>query len=443
MGETPRSQTVSTKLERVAKLAKQAPGVAITTLAHHIDMEWLREAYRLTRKDGAAGVDGQNAEEYARDLEGNLGSLLARVKSATYRAPSVRRVNIPKGDGRTRPLGIPTFEDKILQRAVVMLLEAVYEQDFLDCSYGFRPGRSAHDALKALRDTTMAMGGGWILEVDIEKFFDTIDHEHLRAALRQRIADGAVHRLIGKWLNAGVLENGQMSRPDVGTPQGGVISPLLANVFLHEVLDVWFHEEVRPKLQGQAVLVRYADDFVIIFKQEDDARRVMDVLPKRFGKYGLTLHPKKTRLIEFTKPPPSEPPGGPAGAGPKTFDLLGFTHFWNLSSKRNWVVMLKTAKDRFTRAAKQARQWCRSNRHLPIEVQCRALNQKLSGHYGYFGVVGNLPALLRLRHEVYSAWRSWLNRRSQRARVTWERMRAIHASHPLASPPRTLRQLRT
>ena len=241
MGETSSSQTVSTKLERIAKMAKEMPGVALTTLAHHIDVEWLREAYRRTRKDGATGVDRQNAEQYAEHLEDNLRALLGRVKSGTYRAPPVRRVHIPKGDGsQTRPIGIPTFEDKVLQRAVAMLLEAVYEQEFHDFSYGFRPGRSAHGACEALRNATMRMAGGWVLEVDIRKFFDTLDHEHLRQILSRRVRDGALLRLIGKWLNAGVMEGRELSHPDMGTPQGGVISPLLANIFLHEVLDEWY-----------------------------------------------------------------------------------------------------------------------------------------------------------------------------------------------------------
>jgi len=440
MEETQSSQTVSTKLERIAKLAKQKRGEVLTTLAHHIDVDWLREAFHRTRKDGAVGVDGENAEKYARNLEGNLRSLLDRAKSGTYRAPPVRRVHIPKAGGRTRPLGIPTFEDKVLQRAVVMVLEAIYEQEFLDCSYGFRPGRSAHGALTALRDATMKMGGGWIVEVDIEKFFDTIDHGLLRAAIQRRIGDGVILRLIGKWLNAGVLEAGKVSHPGTGTPQGGVISPILANIFLHEVLDVWFSTEVRPCLQGGAVLIRYADDFVIVFKQEDDARRVMAVLPKRFGKYGLTLHPEKTRLVEFKEPPPPPPSGGTGGGG-QTFDLLGFTHSWGLSDWGNWVVMLKTAKDRFTRAVKTFGAWCRDHRHLPLREQAKALEQKLNGHYAYFGVAGNKRALHRLRHEIYGRWKQWLNRRSQRARVTWERMRAIHARYPLPLPPRELRYL--
>jgi group II intron reverse transcriptase/maturase len=261
MTETLSSTTVSTRLERIAKLAREIRDRPLTTLAHHIDVEWLREAYRRTRKDGARGVDGQSAEEYAKHLEENLRSLLDRMKSGTYRAPPVRRVHIPKGDGsETRPIGIPTFEDKVLQRAVAMVLEAVYEQSFYDCSYGFRPGRSAHDACEAQWTAVMQMGGGWILEVDIRKFFDTLDHEHLRTILSQRVRDGVILRLIGKWLNAGVMEHLVLSHPEAGTPQGGVISPLLANIFLHEVLDVWFANDVRPRLSGRAELVRYADD---------------------------------------------------------------------------------------------------------------------------------------------------------------------------------------
>src|SRR6202030_3743146 len=238
---------------RIAELAHSAPELAVTTLAHHLDLAWMREAYRRTRKDGATGVDGQSAQQYAERLEENLRSLLERAKAGTYRAPPVRRVHIPKGSGaETRPIGIPTFEDKVLQRAVAMVLEAVYEQDFLDCSYGFRPGRSAHQALDALWKEAMDMGGGWVLEVDIRKYFDSLDHGHLREILRRRVHDGVLLRLIGKWLNAGVLEDGSVSYPDAGTPQGGVISPLLANIFLHEVLDVWFDREVKPRLRGKA-----------------------------------------------------------------------------------------------------------------------------------------------------------------------------------------------
>jgi group II intron reverse transcriptase/maturase len=338
MAETPSLETTLTKQLRIAKLARESPGKALTTLAHHIDINWMKEAYQRTRKDGATGVDGQTAEQYAANLEDNLRSLLDRAKSGTYRAPPVRRVHIPKGSGpETRPIGIPTFEDKVLQRAVAMVLEAIYEQDFLDCSYGFRPRRSAHQALEALRDELMAMGGGWVLEIDIRKFFDTLDHEHLREILRRRVLDGVLLRLIGKWLNAGVLEDGSITYPDLGSPQGGVISPILANIYLHEVLDTWFVREVQPRLSGRAHLVRFADDAVLVFANEQDARKVMDVLPKRFGKYGLTLHPEKTRLVEFRRPK-LWPPSGGSGSGPGTFDFLGFTHFWCKSRTGKWVV---------------------------------------------------------------------------------------------------------
>src|SRR5271165_878796 len=441
MGETLNSETISTKLERIAKLAKDAPDMAFRTLAHHIDIDWLREAYRRTRKDGAKGVDGQSAQEYATNLEDNLRSLLDRAKSGTYRAPPVRRVHIPKGSGsETRPLGIPTFEDKVLQRAVAMVLEVVYEQDFLDCSYGFRPGRSAHQALDALRNQTMEMHGGWVLELDIRKYFDALDHGHLREILRRRVHDGVLLRLIGKWLNAGVLEAGSITYPETGTPQGGVISPLLANIFLHEVLDVWFDREVRPRLSGRAGLFRYADDAVLLFANEADARRVFDVLPKRFGRYGLSLHPEKTRLVEFRRPPRSPPDSGDDRRGPGSFDLLGFTHYWGKSRSGNWVVKRKTAKDRFRRALARVAQWCREHQHDAIRVQQQALAQKLRGHYGYYGISGNSVAIARFWHEVRGLWRKWLDRRSQRSRMTWERMARLLERYALP-PPRLARPL--
>jgi len=261
MPERPSSESVSTRRQRIAMLAKQSPQMAFTTLNHYLDLDWLREAFHRTRKDGAPGVDGQAWTDYAKDLEANLRSLLDRAKSGNYRAPPVRRVHIPKGTGNeTRPIGIPTLEDKVLQRAVVMVLESIYEQDFHDSSYGFRPKRSAHQALDSLWTQTMKSGGGWVLEVDIRKFFDTLDHGHLREFLRRRVRDGVLLRLIGKWLNAGVLEDGCLTHPESGSPQGGVISPLLANVYLHYVLDEWFAGEVQPRLRGQAFLIRYADD---------------------------------------------------------------------------------------------------------------------------------------------------------------------------------------
>jgi len=431
IGETPGLPTVLTKQLRIAQLAVEAPEIAFTTLAHHMDIDWLREAYRRTRKDGAVGVDGQSAEEYAAHLEENLRSLLDRAKSGSYRAPPVRRVHIPKGDGlQTRPIGIPTFEDKILQRAVVMVLEPIYERDFLGCSYGFRPGRSAHQALADLWQQTMNMGGGWVLELDIRKFFDTLDHSRLREIMRQRVQDGVLLRLIGKWLNAGVLEDGCLTHPDTGSPQGGVISPLLANAYLHAVLDTWFEHTVKPVLKGRAFLIRYADDAVMVFQDEEDARRVLAVLPKRFGEYGLTLHPEKTRLVQFKRPRGPDPKGPPPGA----FDLLGFTHFWALSRKGSWVLKRKTAKNRFTRALHVVAEWCRKNRHLPIQEQWRALRRKLSGHFGYYGITGNYEALSRFGHSVKTTWRKWLCRRSHKGYLSWEDFQRLLAHYPLPAP---------
>jgi RNA-directed DNA polymerase len=427
---------VSTRRQRLAALAKQSPPMGFTSLAYFIDLDWLRAAYQRTRKDGATGVDGQTAADYAANLDKNLQALLDRAKSGTYRAPPVRRVHIPKGTGsETRPLGIPTFEDKVLQRAVVMALEPIYEQDFRPCSYGFRPGRSAHQALEELWQQTMRVRGGWVLEVDIRKFFDTLDHAHLRECLRQRIRDGVLLRLIDKWLKAGVLEEGCLTHPEAGTPQGGVISPLLANIFLHYVLDVWFETEVKPRLKGHAFLIRYADDFVIGFANEGDARRVLEVLPKRMARFGLTLHPDKTRLVPFGRPS-TQPPRDASGAGsqPGTFDLLGFRHYWGRSWRGNWVVKRKTMPGRFGRALKKIALWCRLSRHLSVAEQHQALSLKLHGHYAYFGITGNFEALHRFRDAVRRLWRRWLSRRSgDYSTMAWDYFATVLQSYPL--PP--------
>ena len=434
MAETPGSSTVSTKQRRIAELAKQMTATALTSLSQHIDIDWMREAYERTRKDGATGVDGQTAAEYAADLEGNLRSLLDRAKSGDrYRAPAVRRVYIPKGDGsKQRPIGIPTFEDKVLQKAVVMALEPVYEQDFLDCSYGFRPGRGAHQALEVLWQRLMAMGGGWVYEADIEAFFASVDKTRLQEVVRQRVRDGVLLRLIGKWLRAGVSEDGRVYSPETGTPQGGVISPLLANIFLHEVLDVWFETEVKPRLRAEAHLLRYADDFVIVFARQDDAKRVQEVVPKRFGKYGLRLHPEKTRLLRFTRPPKG--PGASGDEEPGSFDLLGFTHFWGRSRKGNWVVQRRTAKARFRRAISRISAWCRDHRHEPIAKQHATLSRKLRGHDAYYGITFNSGALKKLRYAVERAWFGWLRSRSQHARQDWTWMNRLLERWPLPRP---------
>lgn len=434
MHEPLRSLNISTRLERIAELAREHPERVFNSLHHAVDVEWLREAMRRTRKDASAGVDGQTAEQYAVDLEDNLERLLNHFAKSTYYAPPVRRVHIPKEHGRTRPIGIPTYEDKILQRAVLMVLEAVYEQDFHPGSYGFRPGRGAHQALDALWRGLMSFDGGWVLEADIQSYFDTIDHQHLRSFLDRRVTDGPIRRVVNMWLKAGVLEEGVVRHPETGTPQGGVISPLLANVYLHEVLDTWFERDVRPRLSGRSFLVRYADDFVLCFEREDDARRVQDVLRKRFQKYGLTLHPDKTRLVRFERPDGDDehPPKGP------TFDLLGFTHYWGKSrnAKVGYVIKRKTMRARLARAARTVWQWCKRHRHEQVKSQHAVLARKLHGHYGYYGVIGNLRALAQYARAVEVAWRYWLDRRSQRARMTWDRFRLLLEHLPLPPPRR-------
>jgi RNA-directed DNA polymerase len=422
MSGTPRPERVSTKRQRIAELAENCPDMAFTNLAHHIDIEWMLTAHGHTRKDGAVGVDGQTAAEYEVNLEANLQNLLDRAKSGTYVAPPVRRVHIPKAGSpnETRPLGIPTYEDKILQRAVLMVLEPVYETDFLDVSHGFRPKRGAHGALESLWKQEMKLGGDWIVDVDLRKFFDTIDHGHLREFLKRRVRDGVILRLIGKWLNAGVLEEGILTIPDDGTPQGGVISPLLANIFLHYVLDEWFEKEVRPRLKGEAFVIRYADDFVIGAARADDAQRIMEVLPKRMSKYGLTVHPEKTRLVRFALPQTDDSATEERDQPePTTFDFLGFTHYWGRSRRGAWVVKRKTAKSRLTRALSKLSDWCRANLHAPIKEQHQKLTQKLRGHYGYYGIIGNFASLQEYREGARRIWRRKLSRRRRDGDVTW------------------------
>jgi group II intron reverse transcriptase/maturase len=434
-GHTPSAPTldnVSTKRQRIATLARQSPQTSFTTLAHHIDLEWLHAAYQQVRKDGAPGVDQETAASYSTNLMENLQSLLDRAKSGRYKAPPVLRVHIPKGGGKTRPIGIPTFEDKVLQRAVAMVLEAIYEQDFMDCSYGFRPGRSAHQALEAFWQQRKATRAGWVLEVDIQGFFDALDHAQLRTFLKRRVRDGVLIRLIGKWLNAGVLEDGCLHRAASGTPQGGVVSPLLANVYLHYVLDEWFEQVVKPRLGGRAFLVRYADDFIIGFTDERDARRVMDVLPKRFGKYGLTIHPEKTRLVRFNRPTRSGDP--PHGGKPETFDFLGFTHYWGRSWRGYWVVQRKTASNRLSRSLRTLSEWCRSHRHLPVREQHAQLTRKMRGHYAYYGITGNGSSLTRYWEGVKRIWKKWLGRRSQRAYFGWPTFVRLLGRYPLPKP---------
>lgn len=433
MARAPRPRTIPTKQARIAELARQMPETALFSLSHHIDLDWMREAYRRTNKRGAAGIDGVTASDVEDDLDTHLQTLIEGLKSMHYRAPPVRRVMIPKAGGKERPIGVPTLMDKVLQRAVHMVLEPLYEQDFYDFSYGFRPGRSAHDALQALDEALFTSGSPcWVLDVDVKSFFDTIDRRALRDLLKLRVADGPVIRAVGKWLRAGVMEGGVVHHPDRGTPQGGVISPLLANIYLHHVLDHWWVTEVLPRLRGKATLIRYADDFVMVMSSKEDADKVMAALPKRLGRYGLTIHPDKSRLIRFRRP--RRDGGSDDGPRPGTFDFLGFTHYWGKSRRGKRIVKRRTARKRFARAAHAIHEWTKRHRHLPLAVQRDVLAQKLRGHYGYYGITGNIDALDRFHRVVVRTWRRWLDRRNQQRAMTWERMNHLLTHQPLPRP---------
>lgn len=425
-----RSPTVTTKLQRLAEQAKRAPERVCTNLAHLIDEDFLREAYCRTCKSSAPGIDGVTAKRYAEHLDDNLHDLHERLRNGRYQAVSVVRVWIEKEDGGSRPIGKPAFEDKIVQRAVAMVLEAIYEQDFSDSSYGFRPGRSPHHALRDLRAQCMTRGIGWIVDADVSGYFDTIDRARLREVLRLRVNDGGIMRLIGKWLRAGVMEDGMLSHPETGVVQGGVISPVLANIFLHHVLDEWFERDVQPRLKGRSFLTRFADDFVIGCELEADSRRIMAVLPKRFARLGLTIHPEKTVMIEFRKP--NTRTG--SGDGNGTFDFLGLTHDWTTSRRGYWVINRRTARTRLRRTKKSLWRWCRTNRHLPLQDQHRMLGQKLRGHFQYYGIRGNYRMLAEVRLHAEEAWRYWLSRRSNKSAISWEKFQKLRKVFVLPTP---------
>ena len=420
---------LSTKRQRIAELARTKRGVALSTLHHVIDLEWMKEAYRLTRKDGAPGIDGVTAADYATNLEANLLDLLDRIKSGRYKAPPVRRAYIPKTDGSRRPLGIPTLEDKLAQRATLMVLEAVYEQDFLSCSYGFRPGRSAHQALQNLHDAVMNQRLRWVIDIDIEKYFDSISHAHLRDFLDQRVTDGVIRRMIDKWLKAGVLEKGLLHHSTAGSPQGGVISPCLSNIFLHHVLDEWFELEVRPRLKGRSTLTRFADDAVMAFEDFLDAKRVLGVLGKRLARYGLKLHPSKTRFVDFrnNKPNGTNHPE----TDDTSFTFLGFTHVWGRSRAGKNVVRQVTAKNRYARALAAITAWCRIHRHQSIPDQNAHLAAMMRGHYAYYGITGNSRRIRWYAYQVERIWQKWLSRRDRKRRLNWSRFAALLKRHPL------------
>ena len=433
-GEQRPLTSVSTRRQRIATIARKYPGSPISTLSHHMDLLWMQQAYRQLNRHSAVGVDGESVAAFGERLDERLLELLEQAKSGSYRAPPVLRKQIPKNEKETRPIGIPTTANKVLERAVVMLLEPIYEQDFMDDSYGFRLNRGTHDALEVIRQWLMRKGGGWILDVDVQKYFDTIQHGPLRDIVRNRVKDGVILRLINKWLKAGVWENGQIEYNTEGTPQGGVISPMLSNIYLNEALDQWFIREVQPRLRGEAKLVRFADDFVILFAHKADAEQVKGLLPERFRQYGLTIHPEKTKLVDFRRPDRA------AKGKPQTFDFLGFTHYWGSTRNQGRAVKKKTAAKKFKRAVQAIDEWCKANRHVSVRHQHAKLCQKIRGHYAYYGVTGNSRALGRFLELVRKCWRKWLNRRNNHSGMPWARFNAMIRSPYALPPPRILRR---
>ena len=453
MGDTQRSQTISAETRGIAErtvcdpvgegppvliggnsfgrirmLAEKNPDMVFSSLIHRIDLSLLRDSFRLVRKSRSAGVDGVTAKEYAENLDGNLYNLWERLRRGQYVATPVKRIWLEKEDGRKRPIGIPALEDKIVQKATETILYVIYDVDFYDFSHGFRKGHSQHEAIHEVREQCLKLNINWIVDADVSGFFDNINHKMLQDMISRRVNDGGIRRLIGKWLNAGVLEDGNLSRSESGTPQGGVISPLLANIFLHNVLDDWFVKEVKPRMKGRCFIIRWADDFIIGLEAKSDAERIMKVLPKRFERFGLSLNMRKTKLVKF---------GKPDRAGkykPGTFDFLGFTFYWAKSLRGFWVIKKKTARKRLLRFMKTLWDWCMRNRHKPLKEQHKALCEKLRGYFQYFGVRSNYRALETVRNHAVKAWRFWLSRRSHKGGLSWEKYEKIISDFPLPLP---------
>ena len=426
MAATQMAGNMSPQRIKVMERAKD-PQLVFLSLAHLLDEDALKRAFQRIRKDAAVGVDGITKEQYGQNLESNIRDLHQRLRTMRWRHQPIRRVHIPKDNGKTRPIGISTVEDKVVQGALCELLELIFEPLFLECSFGFRRGRSQHDALRALNGVLHRGEGNYVLELDVQSYFDSIDREMLKEMLRERVVDGPLLRLIGKCLHVGVLDGEEYTEPEEGTAQGSVLSPLLGNIYLHHVLDVWFEREVKPRLRGRAQLIRYADDAVITFEHEDDARRVHEVIAKRFERYGLKLHPEKTRVVRHVRPDKD----GTAGGGPGSFDFLGFRHHWSRNRRGKWNSRVKTRATSLRRFLVAVADYCRRHRHEPVKEQHVALGQRINGHFNYFGVNGNVPALQHVRRACEKIWHKWLNRRSQRARISWDRFKVVLRVYPL------------
>lgn len=417
---------VSTKELQIAERARSHKGEALHSLHPAIDAAMLMECYEQLNKHSAPGIDGISWEDYGKTTQERIPELLRLFKTGSYRAPAIRRTYIPKSDGTKRPLGIPTIEDKVLQTGVRRVLEQVYEEDFKDFSYGFRPGRSAHQAIEYLFAQVSFGGMRHIIDADLKNYFGSISHGLMREFLARRVNDGVVRKMLDKWMKAGILEEGMISYPKEGTPQGGIISPLLGNIFLHYVLDEWFSEEIQPRLQSKSFIVRYADDFILGFENKEDAERVMEVLPKRFSKYQLTLNADKTKLIDLETP---------WREGKRSFDFLGFTHYLGKSRKGKPILKRKTSSMKLTKAITQTEAWIKQNRHMKLSSLIGELNVKLRGHYSYYGITFNSKGINSYYEQVRRRLFKWLSRRGGKRKWDWPTfVKHIVLWHPLLKP---------
>jgi RNA-directed DNA polymerase len=419
-------------LRRITEWAQEDSERKFYSIAHLLTPEALHEAFSRLRKNASAGVDKVTYKDYQRQVQANIQGLHDRLKTGTYEPQPLRRIYVEKEDGRQRPISIPCLEDKIVQKAAVKLLNAIYETDFLPCSYGSRTGRNPHHALDEVDRILFRRPISWILEIDITSYFDSIVRKLLMEMIERRVSDSSMLELLRKWIPVGAIDEGRLLESTTGTGQGQVISPFLANVYLHHTLDRWFEDEVKPRLKGEAYEVRYVDDAVFCFGSHEDAQKFLKVLHKRFEKFGLTLHPTKTRLVEFGRSALAK--AEKMQTKPATFDFLGYTHIAARSRRGNFMVKVKTMRKRLRRSLKAIGLWCKENRHLPVKEQQDTLNAKLRGHYQYYGRSSNYRALLQFNRVVERIWKMWLNRRTRGTTLPWDKFKCLLQRHPLALP---------
>lgn len=397
---------------QIAAVSKKYPNSGLTNLNQYLTEELLTQCYKLLNRRSSPGVDGQTWQDYQQESEERLPRLLSEIKSGQYRAPHIRRVYIDKADGGQRPLGIPTIEDKVAQSAIRSVMEPIYETEFKDFSYGYRRDRSAHQALDELFTSVSFGKMRTIIDADIEDFFGSMDHRMLRDFVETRVKDGVILRMLGKWLKSGVLEGEELTYPEKGTPQGGLISPLLSNIYLHYVLDEWFSEQIQPLLKGNSFMIRYADDFVMGFEHPEDAAKVMKVLPNRLSNYHLRLHARKTRVVNLSE----------GDRGDRSFTFLGFTHYGGKSRKGHWILKRKTSSKKLSSKITEIGDWIKVRRHKKLGWLVKRLNARLRGHYNYYGITHNSQGIIRFYRAVERLLQKWINRRGGKRKWTWQRI---------------------